>query len=93
MSDSVTVKVIWSPTLGVALLTVSDTAKSAWDVMVSVSVALLLAELGSVIPTGRTVTVLLIVPVALGLIAPLSVMLRLWPFARFNPLQSPLPES
>ena len=39
LSDSVTVKVIWSPTLGVALLTVSATDRSAcWGVSVTLAV-------------------------------------------------------
>ena len=43
---TVTVKVIWSPTLGVALLTVFDTARSACC-GVSVALAVLLAVFGS----------------------------------------------
>ena len=43
---SVTVKVIWSPTLGVALLTVLATARSACC-GVSVALAVLLAVFGS----------------------------------------------
>ena len=44
--DSVTVKVIWSPTLGVASLTVLVTDRSAcWGV--SVALAVLLAAFGS----------------------------------------------
>ena len=55
------------------------------------SVAVLLAGLGSPSPAGRdTVTVLLSVPVVIPIV-PLRVMDTLWPFARFSPLHSPLP--
>src|SRR5262245_40103177 len=67
---------------------------TAGAVSVSVSVALLLPGVGSVTPAGGdTRTVLLIVPVAFGLITPLSVMNTLWPLGRLSPLHSPLPES
>ena len=64
---NVTVKVMVSPTLGVWLLTVLVTARSAWGVSVSVSVALLLPGLGSFTPAGGvTVAVLVSEPVAVG---------------------------
>src|SRR6185312_9912065 len=64
----VTVKVMVSPTLGVASLTDLVTARSAWGVRLLMSVSLALAGLVSVTPTGG-VTVALIsrVPVAAGL--------------------------
>src|SRR5262249_2726775 len=58
---------------------------------VSVSVAVLLVTLLSVTPAGgTTVTVFVIVPVALGLITPLSVMDTLWPLAKLSPLHAPV---
>jgi hypothetical protein len=52
--DSVTVKMIWSPTLGVASLTVFVTARSAVGVTVRVTVATLLVSAGSGTPASIT---------------------------------------
>src|SRR5262249_42031040 len=58
---------------------------------VSVSVAVLLVRLLSVTPTGGTpVTGVVIVPVAVGSMTPLSVMDTLWPLAKLSPLHAPV---
>jgi hypothetical protein len=67
------------------------TAKSVSSASVSVSVAALLPGLASVVPAGAlTMTVLLSEPVAFGSIVPVSVMVTLWPLARFSPLHAPV---
>ena len=67
------------------------TDRSVGPVSVSLSVAVSLAELVSVVPAGgATVTVLLIVPVAFGSIVPVSVRVTLWPLARLSPLHTPV---
>src|SRR5262245_65251880 len=61
--------------------------RSARGVSMSMSVALSLAALGSVTPAGgATVAVLVIVPVALGSIVPVSVKTTVSPLARVGRL-------
>src|SRR5262249_25143721 len=62
-------------------------ARSAWGVSVSVSMALSLPGLGSVVPAGgTTVAVLLNGAVALGSIVPVSVKATVAPLARLGRL-------
>ena len=72
------------------LLSVWVTSKSTWGVRVSVSVELLLDELVSDTSLGKeTETVLVMEPVAAGLMVPVRVKVTLFPEARVKPSQRP----
>src|SRR5215204_3567599 len=67
--------------------------RSPWGVSVSVSVAVLLADTGSIAPAGTaTVAVLINVPVAPGLRVPVAVNVAVPPTSRLTgPLMFPVP--
>src|SRR5438034_631638 len=68
-------------------------ARSACGVSVSVSVELLLAGFGSIVPDGgATEAVFTKLPVAVALTVPASVRVMLWPVARLSPVHAPVPE-
>ena len=76
-----------------SVLRMARSAVGAGGTVVSVSVDELLPDVGSVVPAGgATVAVFTRFPAAPALTVPLSVSVTLWPTARFNPVQAPVPE-